>query len=259
MSKDEITLWEESEVQDLYKIVDDHISNTSNPAHELTLLSSRFGIELETGPNYTAPLNTYVYQLVKEANDSGILFDFLSYMINIDTVRHAQYDSIIQKHEFTIENHNGKFYLVPLTSGVFEKEIEQIHSYLEKTAPNTTQQHLTDAKDNFSKKKFDDSLADCRKALESLTTHGNFNDGVNELVTNGLILDGDNARKNDAQILRACYGYASTLGSHTGSQKPKPDFEQALVGMSMTQSCIRLILKRLDLAKQKNISLQEWI
>ena len=255
---DEFTIPEESDVQLLYEIIKDYFEFQDNPWLQLTMISKRFGIELEDGDYRSDGFFNYLYTMVSEINDSGKMFEFLTFMINEDETRLKRYQKILQKCSYDIDTDGDVYYVVPLGENFFKKESEELQTFIEQNAPVTTLSLLKKSQENFSKQRYDDALTSCRKALESLTKNGNFNDGVTELINEGLIIQGGAAnRKNDAEVLRACYGYSSTLGAHAGTNTTPPDSEQALMGMFMTQSCIRFILKRV-ISSPKRSSLAEW-
>ena len=76
-----------------------------------------------------------------------------------------------------------------------------------------------------------------------------FSDSLTELVNENIIMQGSKDRKMDVELLRAVYGYCSTLGAHTSAVAVKPDIEQAVLGLQNAESCIYFLLKRLEAAK----------
>jgi len=135
---------------------------------------------------------------------------------------------------------------------------EQLETWLENNLPQEVFKKMVEAKTELHGANRDDALADCRKALEKFTVSGNVTNALAELESNGLIVKGSHANKNDFELLQAVYHYASTLGSHTASRRPKPTFEQAQFGYMLTEVALRFIVKILRVAKASGIVLSHW-
>lgn len=260
MNDAKINLWDEEDIQNLYTIALDHFEFLNDGIHEFNLTARKFGINPEDLSGTGSP-ESILYSFVREINDRGKTFQFLSFFVNKVSKRLVkELEELTKKYGYYLDVKNsGGYMLVPLSGEILTEESEKMEKVIKKIAPKQTLIHLHNAHENFAKGEYDDALSDCRKSLESLTSNGNFALGVTELIRERLILDGDDSRKKDSQVLRTCYGYNSSLGSHTGAQLEKPGYEQALMGMLITKSCIQLILKRLEQAKQQNIQLREWV
>lgn len=136
---------------------------------------------------------------------------------------------------------------------------EHLESWLENNLPPEVFKKMVEAKTELQGANRDDALADCREALEKFTVSSNFSSALHELVDNGLIVKGTNTQKNDFRTLQAIYHYASTLGSHTASRRPKPTFEQAEFGYMLTEVAYRFIVKILRKAKGFGVALPNWV
>jgi hypothetical protein len=164
------------------------------------------------------------------------------------------------KYGFSIEENNGTYKLVHTLSSEFHSERAKADSYIKTVANPNVLSHLNDAADNLSRGRYDYVLDDCRKAMEALTNgSAGFSDSLDELVSNGLILRGSAARKMDEEFLKTVYGFNSTLGAHSSAGGPKPDIEQAIFGLYVTESCIYFLLKRLEVARNSGIILIRWV
>ncbi|MEM2144242.1 MAG: hypothetical protein QW279_02695, partial [Candidatus Jordarchaeaceae archaeon] len=196
--------------------------------------------------NRTSKLLAVMDQILKKG--------FGSKTIDID-----RYSRILAKYGFTIIREENEFKLAPVSSGLLQKEKEAVVSWIEQHANSKVLSHLKDARDNLGRGRFDYTLDDCRKAMEALTTSiVGFSDSLNELANEKIILQGSKDRKMDVELIKAIYGYCSTLGAHTSAKGNKPDFEQALLGLQNTESCIHFLLKRLETVKQSGKSLKNW-
>ena len=163
------------------------------------------------------------------------------------------------RYGFFIEENNGEYKLIHTLSSEFHAERAKADSYIKAVAKPNVLSHLNDAADNLSKGRFDYVLDDCRKAMEALTNGAvGFSESLTELVNHNLILQGSNTRKMDSELLKGVYGSNSTLGSHVTATNPKPDMEQAILGLYVTESCINFLLKRLEVAQNTGINLTHW-
>ncbi|KPV61814.1 MAG: hypothetical protein AOA65_2148 [Candidatus Bathyarchaeota archaeon BA1] len=96
--------------------------------------------------------------------------------------------------------------------------------------------------------------------MEALTTGAiGFSDCLTELINQNIVLQGSKNQKMDAEILRTMYGFSSTLGSHSSAKREKPDIEQAVLGLYVTESCIYFLLKRLEVAIKSGKQLKYWV
>jgi hypothetical protein len=246
-----------TETDDLTEIVLEYLKGRNDDWADLSSIKIRFevydsGVESEF-VTLKGEVQQTIYQIIEKSKEE----EFLTYLINKD-LNHEVYLSILNNHNLTIEKVGDKYSLSPLTSKILEEEEKLVVDYLEKNASPRTINYVQKAKESFDNGDYYNTISNCRLALESLTKEGDFQKGLNELKSHGLIIEGDNRRKNEGIILSAMYGFNSTLGSHASSQRAMATFEQALFSMVTTKSTIRFILKKLEEAKEKNIILQEW-
>ena len=220
---------------------------------ELGSMGRAIGLSESSG----STIKEAAHSFIRHVAENYLEREVLDYLIKHDSNRDA-YTSILNKHGLAIEKNGDEFVLAELSGKIFKEEENEIFSYLESHAPPKTMQYLQKAKEYFDSKNYCDTISNCRLALESLTNNGEFSQGVDELVKNDLILDGDKGRKNEGRLLRAIFGFNSTLGSHTGASKPDATFEQALLSMMITKSIIRFLLKKIEEANDRKIDLQEW-
>jgi len=142
---------------------------------------------------------------------------------------------------------------------IIEEDRKKLRSWIEEHADPRVLSHLKDAKDNLANGRFDYVLDDCRKALEALTTGVvGFSDSLTELVNKEIILQGSRNRKMDTEFLKTVYGFDSSLGAHASAKHPKPDIEQAILGLHITESSIYFPLKRVEAAKKRGKELEKW-
>jgi len=260
MSENKIKL-KGPDVDELCEIVLDYVVQMRDGWPEIRSMRTRFDIDWDSTPDmydhtFKRSVQDVIYSIGSEKSD---FYDFFSYMVDKDRPNSSRYDSILKKYGYTIEDNGEKYILVPLTGETFQMEIEQLQGYVENNAPQKTLDHLKEAKEKFAQNDFDGCLSECRMALESLTKNGNFARGITELVSFGLITDNnDPSRKDDGWLLKAIYGYDSTIGSHSSAGAQSATSDQALMGLLITPSTIRFILKKLQELKKQNQTLQEW-
>lgn len=246
------------DVDDLSNFITDYFDHSRDCWAEVRSMKTRFEITNESDydaefPSTKGEAQNLVYKMLEDGRER----ELFSYLINKDPNPDV-YLPILNKHGLTIEESNGKISLATLSGKILEEEEEKVISYLESNAPSNTIQYLQKAKQDFDTGDYYATISNCRIALDSLTKNGNFSHGISELVQHGLIIEGDNLRKNEGLLLRAMFGFNSTLGSHTSSSRPTPTFEQALLSIVTTKSIIRFVLKKLEEAKNQGINLQEW-
>jgi len=266
---EQVLVLEVADLQDLSKLIVDFVCRHGRCHADFNMLSERFEVDpsfLREQEVASGSITILAYNLIKFLNKHNELYRFLIYVIENDVkpgevVKQTSYDKILNRYGLTISEHQGRCILSSLYGGILEQEVTQLQSYIMQKAPQKTLTHLQNAKENFSKGKFDSVLSDCRMSLESLTKDGKFSDSLEELVDMKLIHKSDDVkmRKMDVEILRTTYGYNSTLGSHDSANKPPTDSEQALMSMLVTETCIGFLLKRLETAKKSGMSLAKWV
>lgn len=261
MTENKIRL-KDVDVDELCDIVLDYVTDKKDGWAEIRSMRMRFSVGYDTADGFTVPftLKRSVQDIIYFINnEESNFYDFFSYIINKGGLNYDRVESILKKYGYTIEDNGGKYILVPLTGETFQEEIEQLQGFIENNAPQKTLEHLKEAKEKFAKNDFDGCLSECRMALESLTKNGNFARGITELVNCGVITDNNDAlRKDEGWLLKSIYGYDSTVGSHSSAGSPPATSEQAFMGLMITQSTMRFILKKLQELKQRNIQSQEW-
>lgn len=254
----------EADIQDFSEFVTEFTCRYGSCHKEMDLLAKRFEVALEdTYLESSSAIASRTYSFLQGINGSPKLLEVIDYILEkgfgAKSVAIDKYDKILMKYGFTIEEKNEKYSLTHIPSGLLEKERKRVKSWIEQQANPNVLLHLKDAVNNLSKGKFDYVLDDCRKALEALTTGAvGFSDSLTELVNKNLILQGTRTRRMDAEFLKTVYGFNSTLGAHTSATRVKPDIEQAILGLHVTESCIYFLLKRLETAKQNRIQLNYW-
>ena len=250
-----------SDVEELCDILLKYFNELSDPFAEIRSLKTRFSIE-----NYSSFDENRAFSIKRSIQDIVYYFqneeknyyNFFSYLVDKRIGFIDDYEIILRKYGYTVEINGNKSILVPLIGETFEKEINELNDYIEKNAPNKTFENLKEAKELFTRNRFDGCLSRCRKSLESMTIN-DFTKGIDELTRVNLIINkNDSKRKDDGWLLKAIYGFNSTMGSHITANSSITSPEQALFGLMITQSSIRYILKILEEAKQSKIQLQEW-
>lgn len=249
---------EGKDVDDLSNLLTDYFDTSKDCWAEVRSMKTRFEISNKSDMDAEFPSTKGEAQnLVRSMLEDDREQELLSYLIN-KVPNHDEYMPILNKCGFTIEGNNGKFSLAILSGEILNEEEEKVILYLEKNASSKTMNYLQKAKQDFDAGNYYSTVSNCRMALESVTKNGCFSQGIDELVKQELIQEGDKSRKSEGWFLRAMYGINSTLGPHTSSSSPTTTFEQALLCMVTTKSTIRFILKKLEEAKTQEIDLQEW-
>lgn len=254
----------EADIQDIASFIGEGFRDRygTSTDREIELLAKRFGVPEKETYKHGSLTSKRIYGFLQYLNDKSQLMEFLNHILekSFDS-KHAglkKCNKILAKYGFLIAVENRTFGIVPIHSGLLEKERETAVSWIENHANKIVLSHLKDAKTNLGNARYDYVLDDCRKALEALTncTVG-FSDSIAELVKQNVILQGDKNRKMDAELIRVLYGYCSTFGAHASATGMKPDFEQAVLGLHLTESCIYFLLKRLEV-KNSGKTLQRW-
>jgi len=140
-----------------------------------------------------------------------------------------------------------------------QKERQEEHkNYIEKNAPSDTVKNLKNARHHFLKEEYEIVCSQLRKSLENLT-NGDYNNALDELVSEGLIQDSnDNRSTLDREILYMSYAYNSTIGSHDSAKDPKPYKEQSEFSLVLTEETIYFILQKISEANRKGVNLERW-
>ncbi len=200
--------------------------------------------------------------ILKGANKTGKFHDAITYCIDRgyneeegDQDRVAAINTILGAHELILDLSGSDSVIRPLSSGAVVKMKKAQETYLEAHAPQECLKYLKKASKNYGEGDYEDALTNSRKALESLTTNGKFSDGIVELVNKKVILEGDATRKTDAELLRATYGYCSTMGAHGGG---KTGQSRGRLGVLAAEMSANFIVRRLEWAKGKRIALTRW-
>lgn len=255
----------EADIQDFSEFITTFVCKRGSCHKDMDLLAKRFGVPpADTYPLGSGSIAARSYQFLTVINNSPTLLAVINYILEkgfgtegIDVERYSQ---ILARYGFFIEENNGAYKLVHTLSSEFHSERAKADSYIKTVANSNVLSHLNDAAENLSKGRYDYVLDDCRKAMEALTNGVvGFSDSLNELVNCGLILRGTATRKMDEEFLKTVYGFNSTLGSHATATNPKPDMEQAILGLYVTESCLYFLLKRLEVAKNSGITLTHWV
>jgi hypothetical protein len=230
----------------------------------MDLLAKRFGVPLtETTLPTSGSIASRAYAFLGYINGTQKLLEVVDYILSKDFIveEHdfSEYSMILMKYGLAISIEKGKFRLVYVPSGLLEQERKAAISWIEQHANSKTLSHLKDAKNHLGGGRGDYVLDDCRKSMEALTTGAvGFSDSLNELVKEGIILQGTRNRCMDVEAIRTVYGYCSTLGSHASAEGPRPDIEQAMMGLQNAESCIFLLLRRIEKAKESGKRLKYW-
>jgi hypothetical protein len=255
----------EADIQDLSPFIEEFACRYGSCHKEMDLLAKRFSVPLsETVLEESSSISSRAYAFLHYINGTVKFLDVIDYVLQKDfdpkKVDMSKYSRILVKYGFEITEKNGKLKLTPVPSGVLQQERKAKMSWLEQHASKDVIRCLKDAKDNFGKGRFDYVLDDCRKALEALTNgKTGFSNSLTELVNEKIILQGDTiSRKIDAEVIRAVYGFNSTLGSHTSAGAIKPDIEQAFLGLCNTETCIHFLVKRLEAARKSGKKFKYW-
>lgn len=254
----------EADIQDIASFIGEEFSGRYGTSRdrEIELLAKRFDVPERETYKHGSLTSKRIYGFLQYLNGRSQLIEFLRYILekSFDSKRVdlRKYNKILTKYGFNVAAENHVFEIVPIHSGLFEKERELAVSWIESHANESILSHLKDAKTNLGNTRYDYVLDDCRKALESLTNcTAGFSDSVAELVKESIILQGKKNRNVDAELIKTLYGYCSTLGSHANAEGIKPDVEQAMLGLHMTESCIHFLLKRLEITKGSK-TLKHW-
>jgi hypothetical protein len=230
----------------------------------MDLLAKRFGVPPEeTALPTSGSIASRAYAFLEYINGTQKLLEVVDYILSKDFVPEehdfGEYSKILMNYGLTISIEKGKFRLAYVPSGLLEQERKATISWIEQHANAKTLSHLKDAKNHFGGGRGDYVLDDCRKSMEALTTGVvGFSDSLNELVKQGIILQGSKNRNMDVEAIKTVYGYCSTLGSHTSAGGPKPDQDQAFMGLQNVESCIFFLLQRLERAKANGKKLVCW-
>lgn len=254
----------EADIQDLAQLIVDFVCRHGSCHKEMDLLAKRFDVPLSaTTLQSSLAISSRAYALLQYVNGTPKLLEIIDYILqkgfNQKTPDLDKYSKILAKYGFAIVPEADRFKLTHISSGLLEHERRIVASWIEQHANSKVLSHLRDAKDNIGLGRPDYALSDCRKALEALTIgSASFSDSLNELVEENIILQGSKERKMDAELLRTIYGYCSTVGSHTSAKSVKPDIEQAVLGLQITESCIYFLLRRIEAAKKNGKKLKYW-
>ncbi len=223
-------------------------------------------LEIEPEGSWSKPsaaAGNIFYKFIKDYNGTTrmmeIITDILQKGFDLDNDKKelGNIRNILVGSGYDIQFHDGKPVIYPSGSTITRDVKQPELAWLDRNAPNDTLDYLKRAKDNLSNGKWQESLSDCRLALESLTSIGNFSDGITELVNLGIIQEGDGRnRRKDAELLRIVYGFCSTFGSHTlcGGDA---NLERATLGILMTESSLSYLVRLIQNAK-KTKSLTKW-
>jgi len=230
---------------------------------EIDRLLERFNID----PSYTHNPHSVAARsrfrtLISNINGTDLLIPFVSYMIYTgvsrqDTDTTGDLNMVFSSHGYTVSVLDEAVVLRPELETPAQKIAEQQRSWLEANAPETTLRHLQHAREKLTQGEWADALGACRNALESLTTTGSFPGSLDELVREGVIVEGTDQRKKDAELLTATYGFCSTIGSHSGGQALANE-GRARMGLMMTETGICFLVSQVKDARSRGICLHKW-
>jgi len=200
--------------------------------------------------------------ILKGANGTNKFLDAITYCIDRgydeeegDQTRVAAINTILNAHELMLDLSGADSVIKPMGSKAVVKVKKAQESYLASHAPKESLEYLQNALKHYGKAEYEDALTNSRKALENLTLDGKFSEGIDELVSKKVILVGDSSRKTDAELMRAVYGYCSTMGAHGGG-KTSPS--RARLGVLSAEASVNFLVRRLEWAKKNGITPTKW-
>ncbi len=218
--------------------------------------------ELATGPGSNAARNNF-RALLKNLNGTDTLLEVISDIVELKvSPKHVNGEikslqELLSPHGYTVEPRRGKVVVQPIGhAATSTTPVKKMSSWIEQHAPDDTNRYLAKAATRPGKGEWQEMLIDSRNALESLAS-GRFDEAIQELVKEGVIEQGDSARKKDAELLRAIYGFSSTFGAHPGGsadmQKVRADF-----GYFATCNAIVFLIHVIEEARNSGRKLAKW-
>lgn len=211
-----------ADILDLATLVASSCGYAGSSSHrELDDLLIRFELPEEAGAGRgtSYSIKNRSVTLLRYLNGDPKLLQLLNYLVGRVSDRYTldqrdEFRRILGAYGFEVD-FNKDIPIYPTYMGISEPEQQEMKSWLEENTPEEVLTRLNDAIREIGSGNFEDALQDCRMALEALTTTGTFSNSLSELVSKGVVQDGSSQRRRDNEILKAIYGYNSTLGSHT--------------------------------------------
>lgn len=255
-----------ADILDLADLVATSCHYAGSSSHrELENLLLRFDLPERAGEGRgtSYSIRARSHTLLNFLNGSPQLLEVLNYLVSEVSDRYTldekdEIRRILGNYGFEVD-FDRDMPIYPSYMGISEPEQQEMKSWFEENAPEEVLTRLNDAIEEISSGNFEDALQDCRMALEALTTTGTFSSSLSELVSEGVIQEGSSRRRRDNEILKAIYGYDSTLGSHTSQGRTPPDLEQARLGYHMTEAAIYYLLKKIKSARDAGTTINDWI
>lgn len=252
-----------AECQDVGNILFDFLDQT-RVHNDLDEIIDRFELDPSDWPreaSFSGPAR--MKAIIKNTNGSDklleILYWFISNRITIrDSDAISRLNNILEPKGYTIVTDTSTPRLIPIDTTSAIAEQRQTLSWLESHMNPRTKTHIETVDQELSSGHPKQCLDECRQALESMTTTGQFSQALQEIVNAGLIHRGPNNRQMDYELLYAIYGFCSTYGSHTRATGPDPNSEQARLGLMLTRQSICFILRLIDEARSHGTNLFMW-
>ena len=254
-----------AECQDLANFLFEPLmSGESSMQQALDRLLERFEIHPEdAAAEHSSSARNSFQALMKNLNGTDKLLGVLSFIvenkvgtkgINGDI---AYLQNLLTPHGYTVHDVHGRAVVQPVSQGPLAVKRVAQRSWIEAHAPPETTEYLTKAYESIGKAEWQDALSNSRLALESLTKTEKFDEGLQELIARGIIEQGDNTRKKDAELLRAIYGFDSTYGSHSGgSVGAQPG--RARFGLFDSEDAVFFLLSCIEAAQKSGKPLAKW-
>lgn len=243
----------EPQIQDVAGVLSNKYTKT-----QLTNILKRFDAEdLESGGSSK---KRRIINWLRNENESGEARPILAYMVENATFRRDELEDLERAFagsRFALTEGESGIELWLKISATAERQVETHRSFVEDNAPDETLEKLEDAREELTVGDFEDAMEDLRKALEKMVDD-NYHNGLNELVSKGLIHNGTGNQRNDKEMLYMPYGYCSSVGSHTSAGAPTASQLQAETGLILVEEAIYFVLRTIEEADQKGINLNEW-
>ncbi len=134
--------------------------------------------------------------------------------------------------------------------------VKNTATWLDTHATPDTTKFLSKARARPGKSEWKDMLSDSRNAMEGLATT-KFDEALQELINEGLIEQGDNTRKKDAELLRAIYGFDSTFGAHAGGSVEMQEI-RAELGYHATVNAVVFLIRTIEAGRKHGKKLLKW-
>lgn len=222
---------------------------TNRGAHvQIDEILERF--ELDPSDTFDAASNAAESRfkaLIRNVNGTDKLVPLISWFVEQrvqpdDESTIEAVDDIISPYGYRIDDNNG-LRLVPMSASATAGERSRRDSWLSRHAPSDSVRYLERARDKLGRGDWQEVLSSCRIALEKLTVNGDFTASLDELVNLGIIERGSPGRLKDYDLLKALYGYCSTVGSHAGSSANLED--RSRFGYFATEDAIAFLVAQI--------------